>query len=128
MALPQVAYKSPGAYSADWIDLYNRLYRERIIFVGQPIAEDLANQIIAVMLYLEREEKEKPMFMYINSPGGSVPAGFAMFDTMRYVKSDISTINVGLAPHGQSGRLGWATAAQAASEGVGLSSVLGRRY
>ena len=97
MPSPQVAYKSPGAYSADWVDLYNRLYRERIIFVGQPIAEELANQIIGVMLYLDSEDKDKPMFMYINSPGGSVTAGFAMFDTMRYVKSEVSTINVGLA-------------------------------
>ena len=70
----------PGAFSADWVDLYNRLYRERIIFLGQPIADDIANQIIGVMLYLDSEDAGKPMYMYINSPGGSVTSGFAMFD------------------------------------------------
>jgi len=97
IGVPKVAYRPPGAYSADWVDLYNRLYRERIIFVGQQIADDIANQIIGVMLYLDSEDNGKPMYMYINSPGGSVTAGFAMFDTMRHVKADVSTINVGLA-------------------------------
>ena len=92
-----MAYKVPGAQQADWVDLYNRLYRERIIFVGQQIADDLANQIIGVMLYLDSEDNTKPVYMYINSPGGSVTAGFAMFDTMRHIKSEVSTINVGLA-------------------------------
>jgi ATP-dependent Clp endopeptidase proteolytic subunit ClpP len=96
IGVPKVAYRPPGAYSADWVDLYNRLYRERIIFLGQQIADDIANQIIGVMLYLDSEETA-PMYMYINSPGGSVTAGFAMFDTMRHVKSEVSTINVGLA-------------------------------
>lgn len=97
VGVPKVAYKVPGAFSADWVDLYNRLYRERIIFLGQPIADDIANQIIGVMLYLDSEDAGKPMYMYINSPGGSVTSGFAMFDTMRHVKADVSTINVGLA-------------------------------
>jgi len=97
IGVPKVAYKVPGAQRADWVDLYNRLYRERIIFVGQQIADDLANQIIGVMLYLDSEDNTKPVYMYINSPGGSVTAGFAMFDTMRHIKSDVSTINVGLA-------------------------------
>merc|ERR1719253_1814029 len=83
--------------SADWVDLYNRLYREWIIFLGQQIDDEITNQIIGVMLYLDSEDNTKPMYMYINSPGGSVTAGFAMFDTMRYVKADVSTINVGLA-------------------------------
>ena len=87
----------PGAQQADWVDLYNRLYRERILFVGQQIADDLANQMIGVMLYLDSEDNTKPISMYINSPGGSVTAGFAMFDTMRHIKSEVSTINVGLA-------------------------------
>ena len=94
--MPKVAYKVPGAFSADWVDLYNRLYRERIMFLGQPIMEDAVNQIIAVMLFLDSEEV-KPMYMYINSPGGSVTAGFALYDTMNLVKSEISTINVGMA-------------------------------
>jgi ATP-dependent Clp endopeptidase proteolytic subunit ClpP len=97
IGVPKVPYRSPGAYQADWVDLYNRLYRERIVFLGQQISDDIANQIIGVMLYLDSEDNNKPMYMYINSPGGSVTAGFAMFDTMRYVKADVSTINVGLA-------------------------------
>jgi len=97
IGVPKVAYRAPGAYQADWVDLYNRLYRERIIFLGQQIDDEISNQIIGVMLYLDSEDKTKPMYMYINSPGGSVTAGFAIFDTMRHVKSDVSTINVGLA-------------------------------
>eukprot|EP00908_Phaeocystis_cordata_P014546 Transcript_25655.p2 GENE.Transcript_25655~~Transcript_25655.p2 ORF type:complete len:236 (-),score=102.37 Transcript_25655:120-827(-) len=97
IGVPKVAYRSPGAYQADWVDLYNRLYRERIIFLGQQIDDQIANQIIGVMLYLDSEDNTKPMYMYINSPGGSVMAGFSMFDTMRHVKSEVSTINVGLA-------------------------------
>ena len=92
-----MAYRVPGAQQADWVDLYNRLYRERILFVGSQIADDIANQMIGVMLYLDSEDDKKDIYMYINSPGGSVTAGFAMFDTMRHIKSDVSTINVGLA-------------------------------
>ena len=85
-----MAYKVPGAYSADWVDLYNRLYRERILFLGAQVADDIANQMIGIMLYLDSEDNNKPITMYINSPGGSVTAGFAMFDTMRHIKSDVS--------------------------------------
>merc|ERR1719453_2155200 len=97
IGVPKVAYKVPGATVADWVDLYNRLYRERILFLGQQVADDIANQMIGVMLYLDSEDNTKPIYMYINSPGGSVTSGFAMFDTMRHIKSDVSTINVGLA-------------------------------
>ena len=79
------------------MDLYNRLYRERILFLGQEINDEIANQIIGVMLYLDSEDNTKPISLYINSPGGSVTSGFAMFDTMRHIKSEVSTINVGLA-------------------------------
>merc|ERR1719399_2237946 len=85
------------AQAADWVDLYNRLYRERILFLGQQIDDQIANQMIGVMLYLDSEDNAKPIYMYINSPGGSVTAGFAVFDTMRHIKSEVSTINVGLA-------------------------------
>ena len=79
------------------VDLYNRLYRERILFLGQEINDEIANQVIGVMLYLDSEDNSKTINLYINSPGGSVTSGFAMFDTMRHVKSEVSTINVGLA-------------------------------
>ncbi|GAB0491814.1 hypothetical protein MMPV_003069 [Pyropia vietnamensis] len=97
IGVPKVAYRVPGAPSADWVDIYNRLYRERIIFLGQEIDDEIANQIIAVMLYLESEDNTKPIYLYINSPGGSVIAGLALFDTMKHIKSEIVTINVGLA-------------------------------
>merc|ERR1719271_2334372 len=97
IGVPKVAYRYPGAQQADWIDLYGRLYRERILFLGQQVDDEIANQVIGVMLYLDSEDNTKPINLYINSPGGSVTAGFAMFDTMRHVKSDVSTINVGLA-------------------------------
>ena len=96
LGTPKVAYRPPGANSGDWIDIYNRLYRERIMFMGQPIMEDPVNQIIAVMLFLDSEEV-KPMYMYINSPGGSVTAGFALYDTMNLISADVATVNVGLA-------------------------------
>merc|ERR1712060_201981 len=97
IGVPKVAYRVPGAETADWVDLYNRLYRERIIFLGQQINDEITNQMIGVMLFLDSEDDSKTMYMYINSPGGSVTSGFAIFDTMRHVKADVSTINVGLA-------------------------------
>jgi ATP-dependent Clp protease protease subunit len=97
IGVPKVAYRVPGAPSADWVDIYNRLYRERIIFLGQEIDDEIANQIIAVMLYLDSEDNSKPIYLYINSPGGSVISGLAMYDTMRHIKSEVVTINVGLA-------------------------------
>lgn len=93
----QVLFRVPGAPQADWVDIYNRLYRERIIFLGQEIDDEIANQIIAVMLYLESEDNTKPIYLYINSPGGSVIAGMAIYDTMKHIKSEVVTINVGLA-------------------------------
>ena len=97
IGVPKVAYRAPGAQNADWVDLYNRLYRERILFLGTQIDDQLTNQVIGIMLFLDSEDNTKPMSLYINSPGGSVTSGFAIFDTMRYVKCDVSTINVGLA-------------------------------
>ena len=97
IGVPKVAYKVPGAQSADWVDIYNRLYRERIIFLAQEIDDEIANQIIGVLLYLDSEDNTKPIYIYINSPGGSVTAGLALYDTMQHVTSEIVTINVGLA-------------------------------
>ena len=97
IGVPKVAYRAPGSPVAAWVDLYNRLYRERILFLGQQIDDEIANQVIGVMLYLDSEDNSKTISMYINSPGGSVTSGFAMFDTMRHIKSEVSTINVGLA-------------------------------
>ncbi|MDB9495444.1 ATP-dependent Clp protease proteolytic subunit [Spirulina major CS-329] len=87
----------PGQPYSDWINIYDRLYRERIIFLGRGINDGIANQIIAIMLYLDSEDSSKPIYLYINSPGGSVTAGLAIFDTMQHIKSEVVTICVGLA-------------------------------
>ena len=78
-------------------DIYSRLLRERIIFLGQAIDADLANLIVAQMLFLEAEDPEQDIYIYINSPGGSVSAGLGIFDTMNHIKPDVCTICVGLA-------------------------------
>lgn len=70
IGVPKVPYQLPGQPYSDWIDIYNRLYRERIIFLGRGVNDSLANQIIAVMLYLDSEDSSKPIYLYINSPGG----------------------------------------------------------
>jgi len=78
-------------------DIYSRLLRERLIFIGGPIEDEVANLIIAQMLYLEYEDPEKEIQLYINSPGGSATAGLAIYDTMQYLRAKVSTICVGLA-------------------------------
>ncbi|MEA4938137.1 MAG: ATP-dependent Clp endopeptidase proteolytic subunit ClpP [Christensenella sp.] len=78
-------------------DIYSRLLKDRIIFIGGPIDDDLANIVIAQMLFLEGDDPDKDINLYINSPGGSVSAGLAIFDTMQYIKCEVSTICVGLA-------------------------------
>jgi ATP-dependent Clp protease protease subunit len=78
-------------------DIYSRLLRDRIIFLGSAVDDDTANLIIAQLLFLEAEDPEKEIFLYINSPGGSVTAGLAIYDTMQYVRPDVSTICLGQA-------------------------------
>lgn len=78
-------------------DIYSRLLKERIIFLGGPISDPVANAVIAQLLFLEKEDSKKDIMLYINSPGGSVTAGLAIYDTMQYVKSPVSTICVGMA-------------------------------
>jgi ATP-dependent Clp protease protease subunit len=78
-------------------DIYSHLFRERIIFLGTPIDDQIANLTIAELLHLESEDSGKDIFVYINCPGGSVYAGLAIYDTMQFVKPDISTIAVGVA-------------------------------
>ena len=78
-------------------DIFSRLLKDRIIFIGDEINDVTASLVVAQLLFLESEDPDKDIYLYINSPGGSVTAGFAIFDTMQYVKSDVSTICVGLA-------------------------------
>ncbi len=78
-------------------DIYSRLLKERIIFLGSPITDDLANLVIAQLLFLESEDPDKDIYLYINTPGGLVTAGLAIYDTMQYVKPDVVTICLGQA-------------------------------
>ncbi|AEO08248.1 ATP-dependent Clp endopeptidase proteolytic subunit ClpP [Buchnera aphidicola] len=78
-------------------DIYSRLLKERIIFITGPIEDNMANNIVAQILFLESEQPDKDIFLYINSPGGIITAGMSIYDTMQFVKSDISTICIGQA-------------------------------
>ena len=94
---PSVPYRLPGSKYERYVDIYTRLAVERILFLGQGVDDAIANNIVAQMLYLDSDDNSKPIYLYINSPGGSVSAGLMMYDTMKYLKSDVVTICVGLA-------------------------------
>jgi ATP-dependent Clp protease protease subunit len=94
---PSVPNRLPGSQYERWVDIYTRLGVERILFLGQEVSDAVANSLVAQMLYLDSDDNSKPIYLYINSPGGSVTAGLAIYDTMQYVKSDVVTICVGLA-------------------------------
>ena len=95
MLVPMVVEQSPQGERA--YDIYSRLLRERIIFLGSQIDDNIASLVIAQLLFLEADDSEKDIFMYINSPGGVVTAGFGILDTMNYIKPDICTICMGQA-------------------------------
>ncbi|MFQ5454120.1 MAG: ATP-dependent Clp endopeptidase proteolytic subunit ClpP [Candidatus Zixiibacteriota bacterium] len=78
-------------------DIFSRLLKDRIIFIGSPIDDNIANLVIAQMLFLEAEDPEKDIFVYINSPGGSVTSGMAIYDTMQFIKPDVATTCMGIA-------------------------------
>ena len=94
---PKVPYRLPGQPYEQWIDIYNRLFIERILFIDWEIDDAIANAIVAYMLYLDSEDQSKDIYLYINSPGGSVTAGMAIYDTMQHIKSNVITICVGMA-------------------------------
>ena len=93
MLIPMVIEQSGRGERA--YDIYSRLLKDRIIFMGEQVVDDMANIIIAQMLFLESEDPDKDINVYINSPGGSVTAGLAIYDTMQYIKPDIATICMG---------------------------------
>jgi len=93
--IPTVIEKSQHGERA--YDIYSRLLKDRIIFLASPVTDPVANSIIAQMLFLASKESNKDIQLYINTPGGSVTAGMAIYDTMQYVKPDISTVCIGLA-------------------------------
>ncbi len=93
--VPTVIDKTPFGERA--YDIYSRLLKDRIIFLGDAIDDGVANTVIAQLLFLESQDKEKDIKLYVNSPGGSVTAGLAIYDTMQYIKPDVSTICIGMA-------------------------------
>ena len=93
--IPMVVEKSQFGERA--YDIYSRLLKERIIFLGDPITDDLANSVIAQLLFLESQDAKADIKLYINTPGGLVTSGLAVYDTMQYVKCDVATICVGIA-------------------------------
>ncbi|KAK3038498.1 hypothetical protein RJ639_029796, partial [Escallonia herrerae] len=94
---PRVPYRTPGEGTWQWVDLWNALYRERVIFIGQHIDEEFSNQILATMLYLDSVDSSKKMYMYINGPGGDLTPSMAIYDTMQSLQSPVGTHCVGYA-------------------------------
>ena len=94
---PSVPYRLPGSQYERWVDIYTRLGVERILFLGGEVNDGVANALVAQMLYLDSDDSSKPIYLYINSPGGSVYDGLGIFDTMQHVKPDVQTVCVGLA-------------------------------
>jgi len=95
MLVPMVVEKSQ--FGERGYDIYSRLLKDRIVFLGGGVDDDMANLIIAQLLFLESEDPKKDIFLYVNSPGGSVTAGLAILDTMNHVKPDVATVCVGMA-------------------------------
>ena len=95
MLVPMVIESSSKGERA--YDIWSRLLKERIIFLGGPVEDDIANLIIAQLLFLDSEDPEKEISLYINSPGGSVSAGMSIFDTMQFIKPEVSTLCMGMA-------------------------------
>ena len=97
IGVPKVPFRLPGEPSAQWVDLYNRLYRERVLFLCQDLNDEISNQLIGVMLYLNGEKSSQDVYIYINSPGGSVICGIAVYDIMNYIDIEVITLCVGTA-------------------------------
>nr|WRY69762.1 ATP-dependent Clp protease proteolytic subunit 1 [Phyllanthus hirsutus] len=96
IGVPKVPFKNPGENYSFWIDVY-RLYRERLLFLGQGVDSNISNQLIALMVYLSIESETKDLYLFINSPGGWVIPGIAIYDTMQFVRPDVQTVCMGLA-------------------------------
>nr|UCS39772.1 clp protease proteolytic subunit [Astragalus flexuosus var. flexuosus] len=101
VGVPKVPFLLPGDDDDDddasWIDLYNRLFEERLLFLGQEVNSEISNQLVGLMVYLSLEDKTKDLYLFINSPGGDVISGMAMFDAMHFVEAEVQTVCVGLA-------------------------------
>nr|YP_009502749.1 clp protease proteolytic subunit [Paris thibetica]ASA69066.1 clp protease proteolytic subunit [Paris thibetica] len=96
LGVPKVPFRSPGEEDATWVDL-NRLHRERLLFLGQEVEGEISNQIVGLMVYLSLEDNTRDLYLFINSPGGLVMPGIAIYDTMQFVIPEVHTICIGLA-------------------------------
>nr|YP_009266731.1 clp protease proteolytic subunit [Erythroxylum novogranatense]ANK79195.1 clp protease proteolytic subunit [Erythroxylum novogranatense] len=97
IGVPKVPFRNPGEDDSIWIDIINRLYRERLLFLGQDVDSEISNQLIGLMIYLSMESETKDLYLFINSPGGWVIPGVAIYDTMQFVQPDVQTVCMGLA-------------------------------
>nr|UDZ59544.1 clp protease proteolytic subunit [Echinodorus berteroi] len=97
VGVPKVPFRLPGEEDASWVDLYNRLYRERLLFLGQEVESEISNQIVGLMVYLSIEDNTREHYLFINTPGGWVIPGIAIYDTMQWIPPDVNTVCVGLA-------------------------------
>jgi ATP-dependent Clp protease protease subunit len=97
IGVPRVPHRLPGESTSQWLDIYNKLYRELTLFLGEEIDDELANQLVGIMLFLNTEDSTRRLFLYINSPGGSVLGGFAIFDAIHHVIAPTTTICFGVA-------------------------------
>nr|YP_009693424.1 clp protease proteolytic subunit [Saussurea kingii]QEH60160.1 clp protease proteolytic subunit [Saussurea kingii] len=96
IGVPKVPFRNVGEEDASWVDI-NRLYRERLLFLGQEVESEVANQLIGLMIYLSIEDDTQDLYLFINSPGGWVIPGMALYDTMQFVQPDVHTICMGSA-------------------------------
>nr|YP_010284018.1 clp protease proteolytic subunit [Teucrium fruticans]UKO32755.1 clp protease proteolytic subunit [Teucrium fruticans] len=97
VGVPKVPFRIPGDEEASWVDVYNRLYRQRFLFLGQEVQSEISNQIIGLMVFLTMEDSRKELYLFINSPGGSVISGVGIYDMMQALQPDVNTICMGLA-------------------------------
>lgn len=97
IGVPKVPYRLPSEKHLQWVDIYNYLSRERILFLTQDLTDEITNQLIGLLLYLNSEDRKRDIFLYVNSPGGSVICGLSLVDTIQYIKADVNTINIGTA-------------------------------
>nr|YP_009750702.1 clp protease proteolytic subunit [Dipterocarpus turbinatus]QIJ98086.1 clp protease proteolytic subunit [Dipterocarpus turbinatus] len=97
LGIPKVPFQGPDDETSTWVDLYNRLYRQRFLFLGEEIDNEISNNIIGIMVFLNLEDSTKDQYLFLNCPGGGVIPGVGIYDAIQYVTPDVHTIDVGLA-------------------------------
>uniref|UniRef100_UPI0030E15291 ATP-dependent Clp protease proteolytic subunit n=1 Tax=Hedysarum flavescens TaxID=2710877 RepID=UPI0030E15291 len=97
VGVPKVPFLISGEEEASWVDLYNIIYRSRLLFLGQEIKSEISNQLCGMMVFLNIENQKKDIFLFINSPGGTIIPGMAIFDIMQGIQAPVNTVCVGIA-------------------------------